>query len=85
MHVLFDYSIISFGITETNSLYKKVNIILIIAKYFIFKNKYAKTIPSFIQFINYLKYIENIEKLIVNYKNKTAQHAAKWHVMHRTN
>ena len=81
MHVLLDYSIISFGVTETSSLYIIVNSILIIAKYFIFKNKYAKTIPSFIQFISYLKYIKNIEKLIANSKNKTVQHEAKWHFM----
>ena len=81
IHVLLDYSIISFGITETSSLYKIVNSILIIAKYYIFKNKYAKTIPSIVQFISYLKYIENIEKLIANFKNKTTQHEAKWHFM----
>ena len=81
IHVLLDYSIISFGVTETSSLYMIVNSILIIAKYFIFKNKYAKTIPSFIQFISYLKYIENIEKLIANSKNKTVQHEEKWHFM----
>ena len=81
IHILLDYSIISFGITETSSLYKIVNSILIIAKYYIFKNKYAKTIPSIVQFISYLKYIENIEKLIANFKNKTTQHEAKWHFM----
>ena len=83
IHVLLNYSIISFGITETSSMYKILNSIFIIEKYFIFKNKYAKTIPNFVHFISCLKYIENIEKLIANFKNKTTQHEAK-HIHLRT-
>ena len=48
-----NYECVSFGLTEMSSLYKTVNIILIIAKYFLFKNIFAKTTPSIIQFISF--------------------------------
>ena len=82
INILLNYEIVSFGLTEMSSLYKTVNSILIIAKYFIFKNKYAKTNPSIIQFIRYLNYIENLERLIAKSKNKTAEHELKWMFIH---
>ena len=81
INIFLNYETVSFGITEMSSLYKTVNSILIIAKYFILKNKYAKTNPSIIQFISYVKYIENLEKMIAKSKNKTAEHELKWNFM----
>ena len=51
-----------------------LNCILIYAKYFIFKNKYTKTEPSFNNFKNYLKYHENLERVIALSKDKNNEH-----------
>ena len=78
ININLDYSIISLGFTDQSSYTILMNGILIYAKYFIFKNKYAKTIPVFDNFIKYLKYHENLERLIALTKDKITQHDNKW-------
>ena len=73
-----DYTIISLGYTEWSSSSYFLNFILIYAKYFIFKNKYSNTIPSFANFKNYLRYIEKVENVIASVKDKLTQHNEKW-------
>ena len=73
-----NYEIISFGYMDQSSYTTLLNCILIYAKYFIFKNKYTKTIPFFNDFIKYLKYHENLERIIALTKNKVIQHEDKW-------
>ena len=72
--------IVTFGITHVISrLYTQVkNFIIIAGKYFIFKNKYQKTIPSVEQFKSYLKYKIKIEKEIYLMKVRFAQFERKW-------
>ena len=76
--IRLDYKLISIGYTEWSSYSNLLNFILIYAKYFIFKNKYAKTIPMFFNFLHYLKHIENVEKIIASAKDKLRQHNDKW-------
>ena len=45
--IKLDYKLISIGYTKWSSHSNLLNFILIYAKYFIFKNKYSKTIPMF--------------------------------------
>ena len=54
------------------------NFIVILAKYFIFKNKYAKTIPNFNCFIEYIFKRKDIEKIIALKKDKLDSHNKKW-------
>ena len=72
---------ISLGYIEQSSYTILLNCTLIYAKYFIFKSKYEKTIPSFNNFKNYLKYHENLEKLIAMAKDKIPNHEKKWNQM----
>ena len=76
--IKLDYKLISIGYTEWNSQSNLSKFILIYTKYFIFKNKYSKTIPMFSIYLNYLNHIENVEKIIVSAKDKLRQHIEKW-------
>ena len=69
---------ISLGYTEWSSSSYFLNFIIIYAKYFILKNKYSNTIPSFANFKNYLRYIEKVEMVIASAKDKITQHNEKW-------
>lgn len=57
-----------------------INYILLLGKYFIFKNKYQKTIPNFSEFLNYLRYKLSLERLIAEMKNKVDVHNNKWSI-----
>ena len=76
--IKLDYKTVSLGYMDQSSFSTLLNCILIYAKYFIFKNKYEKNIPSFNHFKNYLKYHENIERLIALAKDKLPEHENKW-------
>ena len=76
--IKLDYKTISLGYMDQSSFSTLLNCILIYAKYFIFKNKYEKTSPSFSHFKNYLKYQEKIERLIALAKDKLPEHENKW-------
>ena len=73
-----NYELISLGYTDRSSYSTLLNFVMIYAKYFIFKNKYEKTIPMFANFLKYLKHIENVEKVIASAKDKLRQHTDKW-------
>jgi exonuclease III len=74
------YTTISIGVTDRadNTLYAILNFVIILAKYFIFKNKYTNTIPSLETFIPFLNHRISIEGITANLKNKQEQHNAKW-------
>ncbi len=66
------YTTISIGVTDRadNTLYTISNFVIILAKYFIFKNKYANTIPSLETFIPFLNHRISIVGITANLKNK---------------
>ena len=78
IYINLNYQTISFGYMDQSSYSNLLNCILIYAKYFIFKNKYTKTEPSFNNFKNYLKYHENLERVIALSKDKINEHEHKW-------
>jgi len=51
-----------------------IKYIILLGKYFIFKRKYQKTIPNFMDFKYYLKHNLNLEGLIAEMKGKTDAH-----------
>lgn len=71
---------VSFGITHKfNETDKQVqNFIIVSAKYFIFRNKYQKTVPSFRHYMSFLKNRLKIEKEIYFLKDRLAQFSRKW-------
>ena len=73
---------ISFGYLDQSSYTSLLYCILIYAKYFIFKTKYKKTVPSLNNFIKYLKYHENLERIRATAKDKIQKHEAKWNQLH---
>ena len=75
-----NYKLICFGKQNNKSNEHLVNFIILSAKYFIFKNKYAKTIPNFQCFKNFLYKRIEIEKCIALEKDKLEQHMLKWQV-----
>ena len=77
IEIKLDYTLISLGYMDQSSYSALLNCILIHAKYFIFKNKCEKTIPSFNHFKNYLKYQEKIERSIAFTKDKVPEHENK--------
>ena len=74
------YQQISFGLTNAanNNL---LNCIIFTAKYFIFKNKLSKTIPSIESFLLYVQKTKQIERIIAINKNKLRTHEIKWEHM----
>ena len=68
------YKFICFGKRKQQIL----NFIIISAKYFIFRNKYTKTIPNFIEYKSFLYRRIEIEKCIALDKDKLEQHIKKW-------
>ena len=74
------YQQLSFGLTNApnNNL---LNCIILIAKYFIFKNKMTKTIPSIESFLLYVQKTKQIERIIAINKNKLRIHEIKWQQM----
>ena len=71
------YETISFGLYNSSS-FNLLNCIILLAKYFIFRSKYLKTIPSVSAFIPYLHKTKQIERLIAINKNKVRSHEIKW-------
>ena len=71
---------ITFGITHViGRLDTQVkNFIIMAGNYFIFKNKYQKTIPSVEHFKSYLKHKIKIEKEIYFMKDRFVQFEGKW-------
>jgi len=80
--ILLSYQSISFCNVDINNQIKSncINHIILLGKYFIFKSKYQKTIPSFIDFKYYLKHNLNLEGLIAEIKGKTDAHQKKWNI-----
>ena len=74
--ILWSYPSISFCNVNINNQIKSncINHIILLGKYFIFKSKYQKTIPNFIDFKYYLKHNLNLEGLIAEIKGKTDAH-----------
>ena len=78
INIDMNYKLICFGKQNNKSNEHLVNFIILSAKYFIFKNKYAKTIPNFQCFKNFLYKRIEIEKCIALEKDKLEQHMLKW-------
>ena len=70
ININLNYQTISLGLMDQSRYSNLLNCILIYAKYFIFKNKYTKTEPTFNNFKKYLKYHEQFERLISVSKDK---------------
>jgi hypothetical protein len=84
INIHMNFRTICFGVEKSfNST--TINCIIIIGKYFIFKNKYAKTIPVFGNFITYVKKFEQIERMISNNKDKLHIHLNKWNKLNLSN
>ena len=79
-HTLSNYATISLGLQENTNSPKTtiINFIIIMAKYFIFKCKYAKQTPSYVFFKNVLHKRIEIEKQIAFNKDKLHTHDMKW-------
>ena len=78
MDITIDYLNICFGFTKVHVHSKLINVIILSAKYFIFKNKYMKTIPDIIAYKSYLNKRIEIEQHIALQTDKLDQHNAKW-------
>ena len=78
MHFSLKY--VTFGITErAHCIETQVkNFIILLGKYFIFKNKCLKTQPTISHFKVYLSQRINVEKHIYFIKNRLAQFDTKW-------
>ena len=55
-----------------------LNFIIISAKYYIFKNKFIKTIPNFVGYKIFLNKIIEIQKCLTFDKDKLELHIQKW-------
>ena len=80
MSITFSFHTISLGLMENTKLLinKTKNYIIILAKYYIFRCKYATEIPNFNAFKMYLFRKINIEKHIAQSKDKLHIHNIKW-------
>ena len=76
--ITIDYLNICLGYTKAHVHSKLINFIILSAKYFIFKNKYMKTIPDIAAYKSYLNKRIEIEQHIAFQKDKLDQHNAKW-------
>jgi len=78
--IALTYQSISFCNVDINNTIKSncANYIILLGKYFIFKNKYQKTIPNFHEFRYYLNHNLNLEGIIAEMKGKTDAHQNKW-------
>ena len=78
--IALTYQSISFCNVDINNTIKSncVNYIILLGKYFIFKNKYQKTTPNFNEFRYYLNHNLNLEGIIAEMKGKTDAHQNKW-------
>ena len=65
-------------ITFCSTKYQIFNFIILLAKYFIFSNKYKKNIPDLGRFIQYIYKRKEVEKLIALKKDKIEFHNRKW-------
>ena len=76
----FTYESISLcNITHNNrNASNCINFIIILAKYFIHKNKYQEHVHNFDEFILYLSHRIKLEGLIAEIKGKTEAHTNKW-------
>ena len=77
--ISLNYKLISHCTPDLNKKESQiVSFILILAKYFIFSNKYKKSIPNFNIFKLFLERREHLEKIIALKKDKLAIHNEKW-------
>lgn len=76
-----NYEVISFGIPDNQNKYTIFNFLVILAKYFIFKNKLNKSAPKFELFTKYVKDRKEVERIIALSKNKLQLHNQKWNKM----
>ena len=77
--ISLNYKLISLCTPDLNKKESQiVSFILILAKYFIFSNKYKKSIPNFNIFKLFLERREHLEKIIALKKDKLAIHNEKW-------
>ena len=80
IEIELNYKLICFGTFNVLRKQHVLNFIIISAKYFIFKSKYTKTIPSFQEYKVFLYRRIEIEKCIALDKDKLEQHRLKWRV-----
>ena len=73
-----NYKLICFGNLNVPLKQHLLNFIIISANYFIFRNKYTKTIPNFQEYKTFLYRRIEIEKYIALDKDKLEQHRLKW-------
>ena len=76
----FSLKYVTLGITErTNCIETQVkNFIILLGKYFVFKNKYQGTQPTLEHFKLYLSQIIKVEKYIYFTNDRIAQFDRKW-------
>lgn len=75
------FQMISFGTFEIEPETRKRNVInylMILAKYYIFKSKCNKLLPSFVNFVPFLQQKIDVEKIIATQKNKLGIFNNKW-------
>lgn len=79
-NVTLNYQNISFGYKyiSNDQIMSIVNFIIILAKFFIFKNKLNHTTPMFEVFVCYLRKRKEVERHIAIIKDKIATHNKKW-------
>ena len=74
----------TFGVQEQRSSDSKlINSVILFAKYFIFKNKCTKSIPSWQAFTLYMKNRLMIEKEIALMKDKLREFQTNWEIVIR--
>lgn len=79
IHIEITLKTISFGIQERfHPNFRLKNFIILIAKYFIFLNKYSKSIPVWQAFTLYIRNRIRIEKEIALMKNRLLEFERLW-------
>jgi len=83
---LITYLIIYFCNVDSNNQIKSncITYIILLGEYFIFKNKYEKTIPNFNDFKYNLKYNLNLKGFIAERKDTIEAHQNKWNALTTT-
>ena len=78
IEIVMNYELICFGKINNEQKDNLINFIIFSAKYFIFKNKYLKTVPNVAGYKIFLQKRIEIEKFIALEKDKLHQHISKW-------
>lgn len=76
--ISLNFRTVCFGIQEKSEDQNLINMIILLAKYYIFKCKIEKSIPSPDPFFIYLKERKIMEFYIASAKNKVNMHNLKW-------